>query len=59
MLGNKIIIFEKLDENNNILSNWTRIFYNTDELLKFMEENSKYLLGEDYTIRIRQINNRR
>lgn len=49
------ILFEKFHK-NEILNNWTKLFDNEEDLLKFMEENKGYLLGdENYSIKIRAI----
>lgn len=48
------ILFEKFS-GNNILNSWTKLFNDIDELLKFMEDNKEYLLGENYSLKIRTV----
>ena len=40
------ILFEKYDiESGKILENWTKLFDNIDELLKFLGDNKWFIIG--------------
>lgn len=50
-----MILFKKYNDKNEELKAWTRLFESIEDLLVFMSEKKRGLLGDKYSIVIEEI----